>query len=261
MPLLMVTGHQRSGTTILRILLNSHPQIAVTHEFANLKYLGRSRAFYSAYILRQTLAVWQRGRRFNFYLNEPTPPWRNILFIGSYLWRIQQTPSWRIGFAGAESALHGLFPGRKWVGDKFPDYIWSLKYFAGCGKITCVVIYRDARDVASSTLENVRTIWKNKRFVHAFDTPEKIARRWVKSIELMEECAGKILTVRYERLMTEPKAVADELGRALEIDPAYFPIHILHPASIGKHRGGLEPQARAAVESIAGAALARLGYS
>jgi hypothetical protein len=261
MPLLLVTGHQRSGTTILRILLNSHPEIGVTHEFANLKHLGRSRAFYSAYILRQTVAIGRKGLRFNLFRNEFTPLWKNLLFIGSYLWRIQRTSSRRIGFAGAESALHGLFPGRRWVGDKFPDYIWSLKYFAGSGKITCIVIYRDARDVVNSTLENVRTVWKNRSFVRAFDTPEKVAVRWVKSIELMDECAGKIVPVRYERLMSEPGAVAEDLGRALDVDPACFPVQILHRSSIGKHRAGLDPQSLAAVESIAGETLARLGYS
>ena len=260
MPLLLVTGHQRSGTTILRILLNSHPEIAVTHEFADLKYLGRSRAFYSAYILRQILAIARKGGRFNLFRNEPTSLRENLLFIVSYWLRIQRTRSWRIGFAGAESALHGMFPNRRWVGDKFPDYIWSLKYFAGCEKLTCIVIYRDARDVVSSTLANVRTVWKNRDFVHAFDTPGKVAARWVKSIELMESCAGKIIPVRYERLMSEPKAVAGELGRALDVNPAYFPVHILHDASIGKHRTGLDPQALAAVESIAGETLARLGY-
>jgi Sulfotransferase family len=261
MPLLMVTGHQRSGTTILRILLNSHPEIAVTHEFANLKHLGRSRAYYSAYILRQTVAIGRKGGRFNLFRNEPTSLRQNLVFIGRYLLQIQRTPSWRIGFSGAESALHGLFPNRRWVGDKFPDYIWSLKYFAGCGKLACIVIYRDARDVVSSTLANVRTVWKDRHFVHAFDTPGKVATRWVKSIELMESCAGKIIPIRYERLMSEPKAVADELGRALDVNPAYFPMHILHNASIGKHRTDLEPQALTAVELIAGETLARLGYS
>ncbi len=261
MPLLLVTGHQRSGTTILRSLLNSHPEIAVTNEFSNLKYLGRSRAYYSTYILRQTVAIARKGGRVNFFRNEPTPLRSNLLFIASYLLRIQGTRSWRIGFTGAESALHGLFPHRRWVGDKFPDYIWSLKYFAGCDKLTCIVIYRDARDVVSSTLAIARSVWKDLDFVHAFDTPEKVAMRWVKSIQLMESCAGKIIPVRYERLMSEPRAVAEELGLALGVKAADFPIHILHEKSIGKHRAGLEPQALAAVESIAGETLARLGYS
>jgi hypothetical protein len=260
MPLLMVTGHQRSGTTILRILLNSHPEIAVTNEFANLKYVRRSRALYSAYILRQIFAIASKGRTFNLYRNESTPIGDNLRFIGRYLLRIQDTRGWRFGFAGAESALNRLFPDRRWVGDKYPDYIWNLKYFADTSKLTCIVIYRDARDVVSSTLVNARTVWKDRHFVHAFDTPQKVAARWVKSIELMEQCAGKIITVRYERLMLEPSAVADELGKSLGVNPAYFPIQILRGASIGKHREYLDRGEVAVVESIAGNTLARLGY-
>jgi hypothetical protein len=260
MSLLMITGHQRSGTTILRILLNSHPEIAITNEFANLKYLGRSRVVYSLYILRQAFRMPSRGGTSTFHRNELTSWRENVLFIVKYLALIQRTPSRYIGFLGAGTALHSLFPARKWVGDKFPDYIWSLKYFALQDKLTCIVIYRDARDVVSSSLESSRSDWKDKEFVRAFDTAEKVASRWVKSVELMEQCAGKILPVRYERLISEPRAVMEELGRSLGVDPAYFPIHILHGSSIGKYRDRLSKQDLATVETIAGETLVRVGY-
>jgi hypothetical protein len=260
MPLVMITGHQRSGTTILRILLNSHPDIAVTNEFANFKYLCRSRVYYSLYILHQAMRMRSRGRTLNFHRNENTPWWENSLFIGKYLARIQRTRHSYIGFAGAEAALHSLFPKRAWVGDKSPEYIWSLKYYSDTAKITCIVVYRDGRDVVSSSLESVRTEWKNREFIRAFDTAEKVAIRWVKSIEMMEGCAGKIIPVRYEHLISDPKAVMGELGRSLGVNPEYFPIHLLHGASIGKHRDRLARQDLATVETIAGPTLARLGY-
>ncbi len=261
MPLLLVTGHQRSGTTILRILLNSHPEIAVTNEFANFKYLHRSRFIYSAYILRRLLGCRERGAAYMLHRNEATSWRENARFMASYLIRIQGIRSGRIGFAGAESALRGLFPKKRWLGDKFPDYIWSLRNFSKRTGVRSIVIYRDGRDVVSSALLSARTAWKGRKFAGAFDTPEKNAARWVKSIQLMEECAKGIFSVRYERLMSEPEAVAEELGRELDVDPACFPIHILRGSSVGKHRTGLDPQSLAAVESIAGATLARLGYS
>jgi hypothetical protein len=261
MPLLLLTGHQRSGTTILRILLNSHPEIAVTNEFANFKYIQRSRFLYSAYLLRRLLACRERGPAYALHRNENTSWRENARFMAGYLIRVQAARSARIGFAGAESALHALFPKKRWVGDKFPDYIWSLRHFSAGGRLRCIVIYRDARDVAYSALESVRTNWKGRRFARIFDTPEKIAARWVKSIELMEACAGMIFSVRYERLITEPEAVAGELGRALDVDPACFPVHLLRDSSIGRHRGRLAGAELAAVESIAGGTLARLGYA
>jgi hypothetical protein len=261
MPLLMVTGHQRSGTTILRILLNSHPEIAVTNELANFKYINRSRFIYTAYLLRRLLACRERGPSYMLHRNEETSWRENARFLASYLIRVQATRSGRIGFPAAESAMRALFSGKRWVGDKFPDYIWSLRFFSGTGKIRCIVIYRDARDVALSSLESVRTLWKGRRFAHAFDTPQKIATRWVNAVRRMTECSAAIHTVRYERLIAEPEAVAGELGRALDVDPAHFPVHLLSDSSIGRHRGRLVGADLAAVESIAGDALAQLGYA
>jgi hypothetical protein len=260
MPLLIVTGHQRSGTTILRILLNSHPEIAVTNELANFKHLRRSRFFYTAYLLRRLLASRERGAAYMLHRNEETPWRENARFLAAYLFRVQASRSWRIGFSDAEDALHALLPGKRWVGDKFPDYIWKLRFFAGSGTVRCIVIYRDARDVVLSTLESVRTKWKGRRYTRLFDTPEKIAARWVKTVRQMDECSADILAVSYERLIAEPKAVAQELGIALDVDPAYFPVHLLRNTSVGKHRGRLTGGDLAAVESIAGETLARLGY-
>jgi hypothetical protein len=260
MPLLLLTGHQRSGTTILRILLNSHPEIAVTNELASLKHIHRSRFFYSVYILHRLLDIRGRGPVSALHRNELTSRRENTAFVLQYLVRVQAARSLQIGFTGAESALQALFPKRRWVGDKFPEYIWNLRYFAGSAKLRCIVIYRDARDVVCSTLESARTVWKDRAFVRAFDTPEKVAARWVESIELMEACAGKILPVSYERLITEPETVAGEVGLALDVDPACFPIHILRDSSIGKHRNRLAGKDLAVIESIAGPAQARRGY-
>jgi hypothetical protein len=261
MPLLMVAGHQRSGTSIMRILLNSHPEIAVTHEFANLKNIRRSRWYYSMYILRRMMELQARGNEFALFRNDHTSLMENLLFMGRYLVRIQWNRSRVFGFQGAESALHSLFPKRKWVGDKFPDYIWNLKHYASSGKVTCIVMYRDGRDVASSTLVSVRTMWKNRKFIRILDNPEKIANRWVRSIELMERCAGKVIPVRYERLISEPKAVMGEIGSALGVNPEYFPTHLLRPTSVGKHHSLLTDQELGIVQAIAGPTLARLGYS
>ncbi len=260
MPSLLLTGHQRSGTTILRILLNSHPEIAVTNELGSLKHLRRSRFFYSLYLTHRLIGIWRRGPFTALHRNEPTSRWENAAFVLRYLIRVQAARSLRIGYEGAENALRALFPGRCWVGDKYPEYVWSLPEFAAAGSLRCIAVYRDGRDVVSSTLESARTAWKGRDFVQALDTPEKAAVRWVKSIRRMEECGGKVLRVRYERLMAEPAACAGELGRALDVDPAFFPIHILHKASVGRHRGRLSGTELASVEAIAGETLARLGY-
>lgn len=49
----IIAGHIRSGTTLLRNLCNSHPDITVTMEFGNFDGLGCSHAAYIRYILRR----------------------------------------------------------------------------------------------------------------------------------------------------------------------------------------------------------------
>jgi hypothetical protein len=260
MPIVLVAGHQRSGTNILRILLNSHPDIAMTNEFANLLEIQRTRVYYSAYIINRLTKIRQKGDLFNLVANEDTP-WRdNMVFALKYFLRIQQTFAWRIGSTGVESALHSLLPGKRWVGDKYPDYVWRLGDFSKMSNVKCIAIYRDVRDVVSSSLEKARTSWKGKKFAHVFDAADKVALRWKKSIEIMERSADKILTVKYEDLVSQPQPILDALGRQLQVNPAYFPAHLLHPSSLGKHRNQLSAEQIATVESIAGETMARLGY-
>jgi hypothetical protein len=260
MPLLLLTGHQRSGTTILRILLNSHPEISITNEFNNLDRVGSDRVTYTVHLLKR---IWQlRRRRDNFSpgARNPSPWWGNPYCILRYMLRVQFTPSWRIGFPAAEAGLRSLYPKSRWVGDKYPDYIWDLESYSRSRDLTCMVIYRDGRDVVSSALEKARTTWKSERYGRHFDTAEKVARRWIRAVEIMERCSGRIIRIRYERLIAEPADVAGEIGERLGVDPAFFPVDRIHSASRGKHRSMLTPRELAAVNEIAGPALARLGY-
>jgi hypothetical protein len=260
MPLLLATGHQRSGTTILRILLNSHPEIAMTNEFNLYRHVGRSKVYYSSYLLRRIWVLRSRRDIFAPHSNQPSPWWDNPVSIGKYLVHIQWPPAWRVSYRDVESAFRSILPKRKWVGDKVPDYIWQLPRYAGSDALHCIVIYRDGRDVVSSSLESARTAWKNKKYARHFDTAEKVATRWVRAIERMEECADKILILRYEQLISEPKQVMQKVGAWLDVDPAGFPIQIIRDTSIGKHKSMLTKEELGVFMDIAGSTLSRLGY-
>lgn len=46
---LVIAGHQRSGTTLLRLICNGHPDMVVTNEFRNIIALGKPlRCIYAA---------------------------------------------------------------------------------------------------------------------------------------------------------------------------------------------------------------------
>ncbi len=51
---LIVTGHQRSGTSLLARLLNAHPEVRLTSEFGNFLRVGAPRSQY----IRRFLKRW-----------------------------------------------------------------------------------------------------------------------------------------------------------------------------------------------------------
>jgi hypothetical protein len=122
------------------------------------------------------------------------------------------------------------------------------------------VIFRDCRDVVSSTLAKATTAWKRSRFVTAMNTPTKVATRWVHAIAQQERNAGVVLAIRYEDLVTQPRPVVARLGEFLGLDPAGFRQKLVRSTSIGKHKGRLSAEALADIETIAGDTMRRLGY-
>ncbi|OPZ88464.1 MAG: hypothetical protein BWY73_01658 [candidate division TA06 bacterium ADurb.Bin417] len=159
-----------------------------------------------------------------------------------------------------EAALRALFPSARLVGDKYPNYIYHLDAIVESDGILPLVIYRDGRDVVSSTLDNVRTLWAGQRWVKSVQTAEEVARQWVEAMAIMERQAARCHRIRYEDLVRKPRPVLAELGRWLDVDPSAFPRRRIHDTSIGKYRQNLSADDLAAVTRIAGPALERLGY-
>lgn len=159
-----------------------------------------------------------------------------------------------------ETSLKDVFPAVTVVGDKYPGYVFELDDLTRDANSECLVIYRDGRDVISSTLNAVRTIWSGRRWVKHINTPAKVAERWVRAVAVMERNAGKCHMIRYEDFVRRPKPVMEALGSWLDIDPTGFPVHVVRESSVGKHRSGLTPEELSAVVQIAGPTLERLGY-
>ena len=167
--------------------------------------------------------------------------------------------------AAREAVLRRMYRPASIVGDKYPGYVFDLETHVEDPVLSCLVIYRDGRDVTSSTLRAVRTMWQGRGFVRNIDTVEKIADR------LNAEHETKIHTVRYEDLVTTPQAVMAGIRIArrwvfgvdewLGVDPGKFPSGPVHATSMGKYRNGLTETELEMVASVAGQTLARLGYS
>ncbi len=160
-------------------------------------------------------------------------------------------------------SLSSTFPGARVVGDKTPEYIFALDEFANVEGFSCLVIFRDIRDVASSTLQRVRTKWRRQSWTSSIDTAEKVAVRWMRCIDIMERNRDKIHIIRYEDLIARPGPELERLGLWLGVDPQLFPasaVSKITDAGIGKYRTGLTEEELAAVTEITRPKMKSLGY-
>lgn len=252
---LIITGHQRSGTTLLSRLFNAHPEVRITDEFGNFLEVGAPRARYFRRQLKRWGGIVVRGWRRKVRI-------QSHRFVLQYLREISSADADRVTVDVIEQALHELLPGARVVGDKYPEYIWSLDDLAVHPRLYTLVIYRDCRDVTSSTLLRARTDWRRMPlFVRKLNTAEKVARRWVQAIDLMEAHSDSVFILRYEELVNNPIEQADRISQWLDIDPSGFETQHISNRSIGKYRRGLTPAEIDTVMEIAGPTMARLGYT
>ncbi len=159
-----------------------------------------------------------------------------------------------------ESVLHDIFPKSLIIGDKYPDYVFWLDEFVQCDRLYRLIIYRDCRDVTSSVLQLVRTTWRKMPFKERFDTAEKIAKQWVRSIELMEYHANMLHIICYEELIRKPLWQLERIGKWLRVDHRGFSAKRIKNNCIGKYKNGLSEEELTSVMNIAGPTMARLGY-
>lgn len=262
---LIIAGHERSGTTLLQKLCNGHPHMQITREFGNIDCREFNYSVYMLYIFRR---LYQKGNSRYFDTNLTGAPSlvANCFFVNRYLKNVRkaqlQLSATRVDVPTIIQALHYTFPGYDIVGDKLPKYIFDLEGFVHVENMVRVIIYRDCRDVTSSALTRVQTKWSrtNPRFAKQVNTVEKVAHRWVKTIEIMEKYEPYLHIIRYEDLIQQPTSVLQGLAQTLGIAPDGFPIEIISPDSIGKHKSHLSSAQMDNILKIAGPTMEKYGY-
>jgi Sulfotransferase family len=279
-----VVGVGRSGTTLLRLMLDSHPELAIPPETGFvpdvIRACGRRGTDAAAVVgLLREQRSWG-----DFDLDE-----------AELQRRIASAP--RTDAASALRALYGLYAegqGKPRWGDKTPAYVKRMPMIErALPEARFVHVIRDGRDVALS---------RARRAIREPAPPERAAETWRNRILRARDQAGRLdhyLEVRYEDLVTDTESTLRRVASAIELewDPAMLRYHehawerlaeisrdlpakgskaerpgaeraAAHalakeppaPDRIAAWREGMDEPDRAAFESVAGDLLAELGY-
>jgi len=268
---LVIGGHPRSGTTLLARLLNLHPAIAVTFEFR--PFLGLDRDLPSHWqVLRKDFArrriveiKWLPSWRMAQVRGLPRRAILGALdrlesarFLFRYRAMIRQAPV--VTTDVVRSAYLAHFGRKQLLGDKVPEYIFSLDALASESGLVRILIYRDPRDVAASSIKMFERGWGGGTLGHRLSTPEGVAATWAEAARLMLKHDNRCHLVRYEGLVSNPLGELGSLGRSLGVDPAAFRTRMVQGDRVGKGRRELSEQAIEAIERVAAPEMRALGY-
>lgn len=264
--ILFIVGMPRSGTKLLRDLLNRHPDVAI--------FPNESHFFPRMPALIEKHGDPRRRERFaRLYAElEGTRFMRRIRADGISIER----DDWfaRIDGGGARDVLKALFAcyaamtGRRIVGDKTPEYLTEVPVLSGFfPHAKFVHIVRDPRDYVVS----MRKAWGKSL--------PRAAQRWKTSIRKFRHDVTRAdvdwIELRYEDLVTSPREVLGRLCAFIGVPFHDAMLTLERPSenlgdtrgersivasNFGKWRRELCERDTHRVERIAGALMAELGY-
>lgn len=236
-PPLFVLGCGRSGTTMLRLMLDAHPDLAVPWESHFIVAMWKVRRHYragsgiDAHRLTKDIAA--------------SPMFGQWKVPHEILWRrIDELE--RPGFAEVIDAMFMSYAdsrGKRRWGDKTPLYVRSIRLLAGLFPTARFVhVIRDGRDVALSYLSvpwGPGDIWR-------------VARKWKQDVSTGRRDgralpASRYLEIRYEDVIRDPR---DALERICAVADLPFDERMLEYHRDGSQRLG-SPEAHAAYHASA----------
>lgn len=261
---MFVVGCERSGTTLLRAMLDSHSEMAVPPESYFLIPLMNE-----PYSKEGFVALLSEHRRFV----------RWDLPIEAVDQALKDAEAEDL--ATAVRVLYRTYArsrGKARWGDKSPGYVRHIRALAGLlSEAHFVHIIRDGRDVALS--------WLDAPF--GPESVSEAAQRWRKDVRVgrragRKHAAGRYMEVRYEHLVSHPEEVLQRIcgfaGLAFEqgmleyprrageiIEPTIEPashqrLHRPPTPGLRDWRREMGPEDVDAFQDEAGELLARLGY-
>ncbi|HEY8467829.1 MAG TPA: sulfotransferase [Solirubrobacterales bacterium] len=217
-PAPFVVGVGRSGTTLLRLILDAHPELAIppeTHFMPQLIQRSGQLHFTPKRVVR--LIVEDEHRRWpDFGLDE-----EQLLERFQALERFNIADALR-EFYRAYADKHGK---PRW-GDKTPDYVRRMRRIKRTlPEAYFIHVIRDGRDVTLSTNQRIE-----QRGHRDPIGPEMAARRWRTRIEKARAdgpVLGDYMEIRYEDLVTDTEATVRRVCSfiGLDFDPEMLRYH------------------------------------
>jgi len=211
-PAPFVVGVGRSGTTLLRLMLDAHPQLAMPPETGFVPGLIRASKEPGATPESALAAVTGHRKWGDFPMSEDEllERWRGLD-------RIRPRPVVRAFYE-----LYAEHQGKPRWGDKTPGYTMYMgRISRALPEARFVHVIRDGRAVA---LSRMRTL--------ALRPVEmsKVANRWQKRVRKARAKGAELdhyLEIRYESLVREPEATLREVCEFIELewDPALLEYH------------------------------------
>jgi hypothetical protein len=205
-----VGGCPRSGTTLLRTMLNSHPELAIPHETRFVIDAWKQRGRWGDLAdadNRRRLARWIVGRRKtrSRRLAKRKPLVRAMVAAPPTLGSVLS-----VGFE-----LYAERAGKPRWGDKRPSYVLDLDaVFAMWPDAQFVNVVRDPRAVVASIC---KIGWFEDDLAAGIELWERSQRCAERARRRLAE--DQFLELRYETLVAEPRATLERLVAFLGLDP------------------------------------------
>jgi Sulfotransferase family len=205
-PFLFIVGCPRSGTTLLRRVLDAHPDIAITRETHWITDLLRGDDAVSPNepVTHELLSRLRGEKRF-------TRLGVDQARLEGLLSRTQ--PVYYAEFVRTVLDLYGEAQGKRLVGDKVPGYVRDISVLHALWPAARFVhLIRDGRDVCTSVLNWDRENRAVTRMPGWDDDPVSTTALWWEQLVRIGRDAGSALPselyyeLRYEALVARPEA-------------------------------------------------------
>jgi hypothetical protein len=210
----VIVGSVRSGTTLLSLMLNAHPDLAMGFESYFVAEMGALRS------------RWERPEGFDLdrfvddLLDDPAAAhFRRRFGLAPELLRERLNGVAPIGYSDAARGVYDLYAssqGCTRYGEKTAGYVLGLPSIAATlPEARFLHLVRDGRDAARSHAD---ARWGPSDYVDA-------GRYWAQRVRAIRSFgdavgAGRYLELRYEELAADPQVVLKELCAFVDLDYA-----------------------------------------